>query len=134
MTRSVPPRRLVEGWNAGRAKPVGQAERQRRFRTDDREVDLAFDRRAGEVVEVIDGDGKIDRQRGGARVTRGAIERGVWQFLLEGPEQCMLSAPVSDYENSHVPLRAFVKASRAAWAARLAASATLLATSLPASR
>ena len=92
------------------------------------EIDAVHVGRIGNAVEVVGGDGEIVGELGGTRVAGGTVELRVGIFSAEGPAQGVLPASTAHHQQSH-GFCAFLKASRARSAARLAASASCPASS-----
>ena len=110
------------------AEAVGEPARERDFGADHREVDPMHVRGVGEAIQVVRGDGKVGGELGGAGIARGAVEVGVGLLAAEGPAERVLPPAAADDQEPH-DFCAFRKASRARSAARLAASATWVASS-----
>ena len=105
-------------------EPAGQ----RYLGTDHGEVDAVHVGRVGDAVQVVGRDGEVGRQVGGAGIAGRAVEIGVRVLAPERPAESVLPSASADDQQPH-DFWAFRNASRARSAARLAASATWVASS-----
>ena len=111
-----------------RPQPIRQTPRQRRLGPDDGEVDALHVGRVGQPVQIVGGNRKVAGKIGGAGVAWRAIDLGLWVLAVECPAEGVLPPAAADHEQPH-GFCAFRNASRARSAARLAASATWVASS-----
>ena len=102
--------------------------RQRHLGADHGEVDAVHVGRVGDAVEVVGGDGEVGGELGGAGIAGRAVEIGVRVLAAERPAEGVLPSAAADDQQPH-DFWAFRNASRARSAARLAASATWVASS-----
>ena len=110
------------------SEAIRQPAGERDLGPDHGEVDAMHVGGVGQAVEVVGGDGEVGGELGGAGIARGAEEVGVRVFAAEGPAERVLPPAAADDQEPH-DFWAFRNASRARSAARLAASATWLASS-----
>ena len=106
------------------AQAIGQARGERRFRTDDGEIDIVACDRSNEIVDGGRGDREVGGETRGPGVPRRGKQDGVGGVALQCPTQGVLAAAASDDQYSHL----FLNASVNAWAARLAESTTSFTT------
>src|SRR6266566_1936249 len=108
------------------AQAIGQAGGERRFRTDDGEIDIVACDRYNKIVNGGRGDRKVGAETRGPGIPGGGKQDGVGGVALQCPTQGVLAAAASDDQYSHL----FLNASVNAWAARLAVSTTSFTTAL----
>ncbi len=106
------------------AQAIGQTSGERRFRTDDGEIDIVASHGCSELVDGGRGDGEVGAETRGPGVPGSGKHDGVGGVALQCPTQGVFAAAASDDQYSHL----FLNASVNAWAARLAESTTSFTT------
>ena len=110
------------------AKPVRQPAGERHLGADDGEVDAVHIGQVGQAIEIVRRDGQVGGERGGAGIAGRAVEVGLGVLPPDRPAERMFPASAADHQGPH-GFWALRNASRARSAARLAASATWVASS-----